>query len=234
MSKASNQPTLAAGGGGVGLAAAPHYLNNLLGLDGQPVNADLRRVLAQAGRGTLAVFRFTDERETFYALGFWANDFFARPPAQRHTGYATRLVARYYTGSDAELPALITALLPLAPAYAPARPLGAALCFADPWPVLNRLPAQARRWGPCVVQKLDSPHRPESAQVRGLRRKLAEAEARLKAVKKVKPTAPARVGVPTGSRPLWLTLPVGAELLGVVQQQLTAEIAGLRQQLADG
>jgi hypothetical protein len=234
MIGSATKPTPASGGGGVGPAAAPHYLNNLLGPDGQPVNADLRRVLAQAGRGTLAVFRFTDEAETFYALGFWVNDFFARPPAYRHTGYGARLVARYYTQNGAELPALITALLPLAPAYTPARPLGAALCFADPWPVLNALPATARRMGPCVVRALDSPYRPESAQVRGLRRKLAEAEARLKAVKKVKPTAPVRVGLPIGPRPLWLTLPVGAELLAVVQQQLTAEIAGLRQQLADG
>jgi len=232
MSKAAKQPTPASGGGGVGPLAVRPYFNNLLGPDGQPVNADLRRVLAQAGRATLAVFRFTDAAETFYALGFWVNQFFARPPAMRHTGYATRLVAHYRAESGAELPALIASLLPMAPAYIPARPLGGALCFADPWPVLNLLPAKTRRMGPCIVQGLDSPHRPEPPLVRGLRRKLAEAEARLKAVKKIKHTAPARVGLPTSPRPLWLTLPVGAELLAVVQQQLTAQIADLRQQLA--
>lgn len=232
MSKASKSltPTKKLGGGDRRPVAAP-YFNNLFGSDGQPVNADLRRVLTQPGVAALSVFRFTNDTETFYTIGCWVNKFFARPPTCRHTGYTTRLVARYHAADRRELLPLVSSLLAVAVPYTPARPLGKALCFRDPWPVLNALPAQARRMGPRVVQGLDSPHRPESPLVRGLRRKLAAAEARLAEVRRLKPTAPARVGLPTSPR-LWLTQPVGAEVLATVKQQLTAEIAALRQQLA--
>lgn len=232
MSTVSTQrtPTSSIGGGDV-RPPEGSYFNNLFGPDGQPVNADLRRMLTQAGTATLDVVRFTDETETFYAIGCWANKRQARPPACRHTGYAARLVARYDTQDRRELLPLVASLLAVAAPYVPARPLGKALCFLDPWLVLRALPAQARRRGPCVVQGFASPHRPESPVVRGLRRKLAETEARLAEVKKLKPTALARVGLPTSPQPFWLSLPVGAETLALVKQQLSAQLAELRQRL---